>query len=324
MRDHGGDLDRAKAHFGRSDWIDLSTGINPVAYRVETIDHSVFATLPTKEDIATLERVTAQAYGTQTSLVALGGAQAAIQLLPRLVEPGTAKVLAPTYNEHAAALRAQGWTVATVPTLPELAGADLAVVVNPNNPDGRRSSPDDLGALAETTGLLVVDESFADPHPERSLAPTLHRHGERVLVLRSFGKFYGLAGLRLGFALGGQQTIDTLRDLAGPWAVNGPAIAVATRALADTDWQARTRKRLRADAQRLDTFALSRGWALVGGTDLFRTYATPDAAQSQNNLAEMGIWTRIFPYSPTWLRMGLPGTPDHWDRVEQALVSSSK
>lgn len=319
MRDHGGDLDRAKARFGTSDWIDLSTGINATPYPIDHIESLAFSTLPTNEDIATLERGAAGAYGTKASVVALGGAQAAIQLVPRLLAPGTAKVLVPTYNEHAAALKAQSWAVAEVKTLADLKCADIAIVVNPNNPDGQCWSPDELGALAETTGLLVVDESFADPHPERSLAPMLHRYGERVLVLRSFGKFYGLAGLRLGFALGGPKTIATLRALAGPWAVNGPAICVARRALADTLWQANTRERLKADAQRLDAWAATRGWALVGGTDLFRTYQTPDAPKAQSDLANAGIWTRIFPYSPTWLRMGLPGTKDHWARVEDAL-----
>lgn len=322
MRDHGGDLDRAKAQYGGEDWIDLSTGINPVAYPMPPIEAHAFAALPTREDISALTTAAARAYGTCADVVALAGAQAAIQLVPRLMSPGTARVLTPTYNEHAASLHAQGWSVAQVTQLSDLRGAELGVVVNPNNPDGRCWSPEELVELSQSVGLLVVDESFADPHPEVSLAPELHRHGERLLVLRSFGKFYGLAGLRLGFAIGGAQATETLRALAGPWAVSGPAIALARQALADTGWQNDTRRRLATDSAQLDLMAQAAGWELIGGTALFRTYATPNAAQAQAELARAGIWTRIFPYSPHWLRMGLPGCAPDWARLEAALTRS--
>ncbi|MEM9974929.1 MAG: threonine-phosphate decarboxylase CobD [Pseudomonadota bacterium] len=321
MRDHGGDLDRARAAFGGTDWVDLSTGINPVPYPVPDVARRAYTALPTHADIAALEHVAAQCYGAQVPVAALGGAQAAIQIVPQLRRVGAAAVLAPTYNEHAAALRDHGWAVREVDDLPALTGAEIAVIVNPNNPDGRSWPPDALAELSAQVGLLVVDESFADPHPELSMVPRLRQCGDRALVLRSFGKFYGLAGLRLGFAIGGEATIAKLRALAGPWAVNGPAIAIAGDALANTGWRKETAKRLSRDAARLDALAACAGWQLVGGTALFRTYAMEDATAAQTNLARARIWTRVFPYSKHWLRMGLPGPENAWGRVERALSS---
>ena len=322
MRDHGGDLGRAKRRHGDGDWIDLSTGINPRAYPVGEVPAAFWARLPDGEHVRSLEDAARGAYGagTSASVVAVGGAQAAIQLLPRLATAGGARVLGPTYNEHAAALRAGGWDVSEVTEAGALAGADLAVVVNPNNPDGRRLAPEVLSGIAADVGLLVVDESFADSEPELSLCPRLDAGTERAVVLRSFGKFYGLAGLRLGFALSGEATGRRLRELAGPWAVSGPSIAVGTRALCDRAWQAATAERLAEDAARMDGLARDAGWALVGGTPLFRTYDAGDAAGAQERLAGAKIWTRVFPYSDGWIRLGLPGDEPAWARLEAALA----
>lgn len=316
MRDHGGNLDAARAAYGGDGWIDLSTGINRRPFPLPPLPPEVWTALPTAPARAALVDAAARAFGAAPdSVLPLAGAQAAIQLYPRLAAPGLARVLAPTYNEHAAALTAQGWQVQEVEGFRALAGADLAVVVNPNNPDGRRWTPEALAGLAKRVGLLVVDESFADPHPDLSVAA---QAGGNLIVLRSFGKFYGLAGLRLGFLLGDPERLAYLTALAGPWAVSGPALAVGTRALADTAWQIVTTERLTADATRLDRLAGLAGWPLVGGCALFRTYATPDAARAQDHLARRAIWTRRFPYSQTWLRLGLPDGAE-WRRVELAL-----
>ncbi|MEQ8903048.1 MAG: threonine-phosphate decarboxylase CobD [Roseovarius sp.] len=320
-RDHGGNLDAAMHRFGgdRAQWIDLSTGINPVPYPMPQLSRHAVAELPTTSDMAALREAAAACYRTRAHVTPLAGAQAAIQAVPHLAVPGLARVLSPTYNEHAAALRARGWTVEDVPEIDALAGAECAIVVNPNNPDGARHDPARLAALAAHVGLLVVDESFADPETDLSLAPHLHSGPENILILRSFGKFYGLAGLRLGFALSSGGIARTLADMAGPWPVSGPAIEVALRALTDTAWQAETTARLTRDVARLDTLGLRAGWSLVGGTPLFRTYATPDAAAAQEHLARHQIWSRIFPYSPHWIRLGLAGTAAEWSRLETAL-----
>ncbi|MFM7404893.1 MAG: threonine-phosphate decarboxylase CobD [Erythrobacter sp.] len=320
MRDHGGDLDRARAAYGGEDWIDLSTGINRQPWPVPPLPPEAWAALPLASALEALEAAAAHAYGATSPVVALAGAQAAIQLIPRLGAPGRAAVLTPSYNEHAAALSAQGWAVTPAADLEAMAGADLAVVVNPNNPDGRRWPPDVLAALASQVGRLVVDESFADPEPGLSLAPLLVGLGERVVVLRSFGKFSGLAGVRLGFALTGPATAAQLRALAGPWPVSGPALAIGAAALADRRWHAETSALLQADAKRLSALlAAQAGWLTIGACALFVTVETGDALAAQARLAKQRIWTRAFPYSKGWLRLGLPGTPAEWVRLEEAL-----
>jgi len=321
MRDHGGNLDAAMTRFGGAAgyWIDLSTGINPCPYPVPDISQRAWAALPTEADMAGLCEAAARAYGATCAIAPVAGAQAAIQMIPALITPGEARVLGPTYNEHAASLRAAGWQVRDIVCANDLAGADLAVVVNPNNPDGQRHRPDALLALAERVGLLIVDESFADTAPELSAVPHLTSESERIVALRSFGKFYGLAGLRLGFAVGGARHIARLKEMAGPWPVSGPAITIGCAALDDTAWQDATRARLSADAARLDRLAEAASWACVGGTPLFRLYETGDAAAAQDRLARAHIWSRTFPYSRGWLRLGLPGTENEWRRLEAAL-----
>ncbi len=317
MRDHGGNIDGAMARFGGADWIDLSTGINRVPYPVPPLAPGDWTMLPTASAKAALLDAAGTAYGTTAPMLAVAGAQAAIQMIPRLGQPGRARVLGPTYNEHAAALRAAGWQVHQVARLGQLAGADLAVVVNPNNPDGQCHAPADLLALAGQVGRLVVDESFADPCPDLSLAPGAGQAG--LLILRSFGKFYGLAGVRLGFVIGAAADIAALDEMAGPWPVNGAALRIGGVALADGAWAEATTTRLRAEGETADALALAAGWQVAGGCELFRLYETPDAAQAQERLARQRIWSRIFPWSNRWLRLGLPGGATEWARLTAAL-----
>ena len=189
--------------------------------------------------------------------------------------------------------------------------ADARVMVHPNNPDGRLWSADDADAP-----LTVIDESFCDVTPGASLVGLAARPG--VVVLKSFGKFWGLAGLRLGFAIAAPETIARLRALTGPWAVSGPALRVGATALSNPAWAEDTRARLGADAARLDALMTGAGAEVTGGTDLFRLYTVDSAKSWQDRLARACIWTRIFPYSDTWLRLGLPDGAS-WDRLEAAL-----
>ncbi len=307
----------AQARFGGTDWIDLSTGINRAPYPLPSLPQDVWTALPTAAATARLLAAAGAAYRSHAPMLAVAGAQAAIQLIPKLSAPAKARILAPTYNEHAAAFRSTGWQVDEVTTLAALEGADLAVVVNPNNPDGRSHAPEDLLRLAARVGRLVVDESFSDARPDLSLASRAGQ--DQLIVLRSFGKFYGLAGVRLGFVLGSDADIAALTEMAGPWPVSGPAIAVGTAALSDRAWTEATVARLRTEAARLDVLAQSAGWKLLGGPELFRLYDTPDATAARDRLARHHIWTRMFPYSDRWLRLGLPGQPREWDRLAAAL-----
>jgi cobalamin biosynthetic protein CobC len=319
MLDHGGNLDVAVKRYGGrlDDWIDLSTGINRRPYPVGDLQSRHWSALPSRSDIEALHEAARQAYATTAPVLATAGAQAAIQLLPRLAAGGRARILAPTYNEYAAVLNAAGWSVEHVADLEALAGVDLAIVVNPNNPDGRQHDPAKLLALPPRVGRLVVDESFADAVPGLSLAPEAGRPG--LLILRSFGKFYGLAGLRLGFVLGDEADVAALAGMLGPWPISGAAIEIGRRALLDRDWASETVARLSQESSRLDRMAKEANWTVVGGTRLFRLYETRDAISAQERLASAKIWSRVFKDNSGWLRLGLPGSDEEWARLTAAL-----
>jgi cobalamin biosynthesis protein CobC len=319
MLDHGGNLDVAMRRFGGrvEDWIDLSTGINRRPYPVLGLEPRHWSVLPSRADIEALHEAARRAYASTAPVLAVAGAQAAIQLLPRLARSGRARILGPTYNEYAAAFRAADWVVEEIADLDALTGADLAVIVNPNNPDGRQHDPTRLLALLPRVGRLVVDESFADAVPGISLAPQAGRPG--LLILRSFGKFYGLAGLRLGFVLGSEADVGALATMAGPWPVSGAAIAIGRRALADRDWATATTARLAQESLRLDALVQARGFGLIGGTPLFRLCETADASAAQEQLGRAHIWSRVFPRASGWLRLGLPGDETEWTRLAAAL-----
>ncbi len=321
MRDHGGNIDGARALYGGAseDWIDLSTGINRVPYPVPALSPQAWQALPTQAALASLTRAAKQAYRAEVDILPVAGAQAAIQMIPRLFPIGQARVLSPTYNEHAACLLAAGWNVEEVDNLDALSGADLAVVVNPNNPDGRETTPQTLVGLAQQVGHLVVDESFADARPDLSVVP-LMTGLKNLFVLRSFGKFYGLAGLRLGFILGHCDSVKALSAMFGPWPVSGIAIETGSQALLDDNWARQTVDRLRQEVAEIDGLATGYGWTVVGGTELFRLYDTPSATKAQAHLAQNHIWSRIFPWSKGLIRLGLPGTTHEWTRLREAMV----
>ncbi len=307
-RDHGGGVDQAVARYGgqRSHWIDLSTGINPTPYPLPQIPAHAWTALPDRAAAEALEHAARSFWRIpeDAEILAAPGASALIARLPGLWPADTVNIPAPTYNEHWAAFAAHGWTKG-------YEGAAAKVIVHPNNPTGHWYDTDDLSAP-----LTIIDESFADIDPDRSMVAQVAHPGR--IVLKSFGKFWGLAGLRLGFAIGRGELIASLKDMLGPWPVSGPAQCVATAALQDHTWANDTRARLVRDADRLDHLMQHAGAAIVGGTTLFRLYRVENAAQWQDRLAQHHIWTRIFPYSDDLIRLGLPA-PDDWPRLEAAL-----
>jgi cobalamin biosynthetic protein CobC len=328
---HGGNLDDASLRYGTPEggWLDLSTGINPHAYPLPDLPAGVWTALPTAAAEAALCAAAQGAYGAKSpdNVVAAPGTQALIQAIPRVLGHDRAAIVGPTYGEYLPAWRAAG---ADVHTASDLEGAVAAldgarnpalVLCNPNNPDGRTFDPARLIALADrhlrTRGTLVVDEAFADVVPEISLAGRSDRPA--VIVLRSFGKFFGLAGVRLGFALCGTGTRAYLRTALGPWAVPGPAIAIGRTALADLAWQDATRRRLADDRARLDELLTHAGFEVLGGTPLYRLAHHADAQGWHDRLARHGVWTRPFPHAQDRLRFGLPGTEDGWARLGRAL-----
>ncbi len=326
---HGGDAGAAERRFGRprGGWLDLSTGINPRAYSVPGVAVEQWRRLPDRRTLDRLAHAAADCYGAADPalVVPAPGTQALIQWLPRLRPKGTVAVVGPTYAEHARCWRMAGHRVRYVADLAEAraSGARVVVAVNPNNPDGRIFTKDSVLALARflarRDGLLVVDESFADVANDISVAAFAGRPG--LVVLRSFGKFFGLAGLRLGFAIAPAPIAAKLRDSLGPWAVSGPAAAVGIAALKDWRWQVGTRRRLARDMKRLRALLGSNRLDIVGGTSLFVLTASPKAGKLWERLARLGILVRKFDERPHWLRFGLPGRPTDWRRLARALAA---
>ncbi len=310
---HGGDLGEVRRQFPDAPlpWIDLSTGINPVPYPLPPLPPESWTRLPSREDQRALIEAAAKRYDVDDpeTIVVAPGTQALIQLLPRLLPTSRVAIVGPTYEEHEMSWRRQGHDVVVVDTLP--ADADVVVLVNPDNPTGRLVPASDLAAIK---GLLVVDEAFIDFHPRAaSLA------GKNAVVLRSFGKTYGLAGLRLGFAIADRTLADRLRDEFGPWAVPGPALEVGRLALSDDAWLRRTAVRLDADGKRLETLLTRAGFTLLGGTPLFRLARHADAAAIAEALAARGIHVRRFAHEPSWIRFGLPGNDAAFERLAEAF-----
>ncbi len=236
---------------------------------------------------------------------------------------GSCGVLSPAYAEHARTARMVGLSVSEVDDFTDLVAFDYAVVINPNNPDGRVLERAALLALADAMrkkgGLLVVDEAFIETGYAESIADAAT--SDSLIVLRSFGKFYGMAGLRLGFAIAHPDIAEDLESSLGPWAVSGPALHIATEALADTAWSAAMRLRLKEDSRRLNDRLDAAGLSLFGGTSLFTLVRDERGPTLFNHLMENGILTRSFDERPAYLRFGLPGEEAEWTRLEAALAS---
>lgn len=317
---HGGDLGEVRRRHpdAPQPWIDLSTGINPLPYPVPDLPADSWSRLPSNEAVQTLIAAAAARYHCQPSqLVAAPGTQALIQILPRLVARSRVAIVGPTYAEHELNWRRHGHDVTVVA---DLEAADVVVAVNPDNPTGRLMSTQTLRGLAAR--LLVVDEAFIDLLPsEASLADDLP---DNAIVLRSFGKTYGLAGIRLGFAIAPAPLAQRLREELGPWAVSGPALSIGAAALADDAWLQETATRLAGDVRKLDALLVSAGFVVRGGTPLFRLANHPEAQEKVEDLARQGIHVRAFADRPTCLRFGLPGGDEEFRRLSAALQVPQK
>lgn len=319
---HGGDLGEVRRrHPGAPQpWIDLSTGINPLPYPVADLPADAWSRLPSHEAEQTLIAAAAARYRCEASqLVAAPGTQALIQIVPRLVARSRVAIVGPTYAEHELNWRRHGHDVAVAASL-DAADADVVVVVNPDNPTGRLLPTQALRGVAAQ--LLIVDEAFVDLLPnEASLAGNLP---DNAIVLRSFGKVYGLAGLRLGFAIAAVPLAQRLRDELGPWAVSGPALAIGAAALADDAWLQETAARLAGDVRQLDALLVSAGFTVLGGTPLFRLASHREAQEKVEDLARQGIHVRAFADRPTCLRFGLPRGDEEFRRLSAALQVPQK
>jgi cobalamin biosynthetic protein CobC len=322
MLEHGGRLRKAAWQYGiaEADWLDLSSGLAPWPFPIPDIPLRAWARLPETDD--GLEQAACEYYGA-THILPVAGSQAAIQLLPRLRRTGKVGVLSPCYAEHAEAWRRAGYIVREVLEQEVdffLESLDVLVVVNPNNPTGLSLTPQRLldwhARLAQRGGWLVVDEAFMDITPQLSLASQAHQVG--LIVLRSFGKFFGLAGVRLGFVLAERNLLKLLAEQVGPWAVSGPTRVLGQVCLRDTVGHAQQRLRCESASQRLFDVLERHGLRPQGGCGLFQWMITDRAEQLHEFMAQRGILLRLFVDNSS-LRFGLPDTEADWLRLEQAL-----
>ncbi len=339
---HGGNLGEAILRYQRprEDWLDLSTGINPCGYPVPMPPASAWRDLPDAFD--DLRDVAAAYYGVAPqTVVPCAGSQAVIRTLPTLLKPGRVAVATLTYSEYAPAFARAGHTL--VPWAGPEAGmpdVDYLVWVNPDNPTTRHVARETLsrwqGQLAERGGVLIVDEAFADALADPAAASMTSNVGEDgLVVLRSVGKFFGLAGIRAGFALCPPALATRLAVSLGAWTVSGPARFAVRTALRDTAWQTATRQRLLQEGARLLKLLRDHGWPAVG-TPLFAWTPHASTPQWHAQLASLGVWTRLFDARPIplvpdiarpgdgaqatpSLRLGLPATESEWQRLHAAL-----
>ena len=325
MPEHGGNLRDAARLYGHTDWLDLSAGLNPHWYPVAELPGNAWHRLPEADD--ELLSAACRYYGAPRML-AVAGTQAAIQALPRLLAPSRIAVSAPSYAEHAHHWSRHGHTARLVPYAglgDAVASSDVVVVCNPNNPTGATVPRDDLlrwaDALAARGGWLVVDEAFADTDEAHGVAGESHRPG--LVVLRSVGKFFGLAGVRLGFVAAHADLLDALDEELGPWQVSGPAQLIGKAALLDEAWQRATRARLHAEGERLHTLLAAHGIA-SSGTSLFRWWPEPAPEAFHEHMARHGIWVRLFRDGPRGIRLGLPPDEGAWTRLAGALEEWTK
>ncbi len=326
---HGGALDRAIAAYGgrRADWLDLSTGINPVPYPVPEIPAQIWHRLPDESLMQDCLEAARVYYGVPEGavIVAAPGTQAIIQKLPHLVTQQTVSIQGSTYEEYVRVFRDAGWRYrehVSLESRPLHGGANTGVCVSPDNPSGAITSQDDILRVAAQCerdgGFLVVDEAFADAVDGSSAAGKAGLPG--LVILKSFGKFFGLAGIRLGFAVGDDKLIARLEDLLGPWAAPGPALHIGAKALRDGRWIAETRTRLKRDAMRLRATLETAGLEMVGATGLFVLVRHGRAGNVAHALAQRHILVRAFDYNAHWLRFGLPADAAGFERLARALA----
>jgi len=320
MLEHGGNLRDATLRFGRSDWLDLSTGVNPQWYPAPALADHAWHRLP--EHDPALEQA-AQAFYGAPQMLAVAGTQAAIQALPRLRSPARVAVAAPSYAEHAHHWAQHGHSTRQVPYAEletTIDSSDVVVICNPNNPTGATVPRALLLAWAERLatrgGWLVVDEAFADTDSANSVAA--HSGQSGLIVLRSIGKFFGLAGIRLGFVAAHPALLQALGDMLGPWSVSGPAQQIARAALHDTAWQDSTRERLLAQGARLRQLLSAHG-IQSSGPALFQWWSEDKPEQFWQHMAERGIWVRLFRHAARGIRLGLPPDETGWQRLKTAL-----
>ena len=316
---HGGDLDIALAKYGGhlKDWLDLSTGINRISYPWKLKNDISLQNLPRKKTIENLSLAASKTLkmdkGTLT--LSVGGAQSAIQFLPLLFRGNNSvKILSPTYNEYENCFRNFGFNIEKVYNFSDLKEAQIAIVVNPNNPTGKWYTEQELETLSKKVEYLIIDQSFHSISSRKT-----QKLKKNIIRINSFGKFFGLAGIRLGFVSGPFEIIKSLEKLVGPWQVSNFALDIGLQALTDSKWIFTAEKTLMQSSQNLKDLFVPVNWKLIGDTFLFHTYSTENAKKIEEQFAMEQIWIRTFDYSDKWVRIGIPGKEEEWERIKKVI-----
>ena len=315
---HGGDIDLAIKKYGglREDWIDLSTGINRSSYPWQESVKVHLRDLPGSKLLMSLEEAASRAYkiAVDTETVAISGAQQIINLLPtHLKKYSSVAILGPTYNEYEKAFKSSNLRTNTVAEISNLSCNDIAIIVNPNNPTGKVITEEELEDLSKKVEILIIDESF------KMFSSRKTQNLDNLIQINSLGKFFGLAGVRLGFVSGPSDFIKSVRKMVGPWPISSLAAEIGLVALSDKIWISQMEKILLAGSTALHAACNSKNWRLVGKTNLFHTYATSNCFEVEEQFAAHGIWVRTFDYSETWVRIGIPTSEHELTRVKKAL-----
>lgn len=326
MLEHGGHLISASEQYDIpvQQWIDLSTGINPNGWPVPLIPAEYWQRLPEENDPLIQA---AQHYYQCQSILPVAGSQAAIQLLPLLRNKSKVAVLSPAYAEHAYHWKKAGHEIIEITSnIEENISAnihqfDVLIIINPNNPTGRLFSKEQLlswhKALAQRGGWLIIDEAFIDSTPENSLSS--HPACNGLIILRSIGKFFGLAGIRCGFIIAPEALLNKMNGQLGPWTISNPSRYIASAALQDIDWQKETQRNLQYESDRLTALLSDHHFYPDGKTNLFQWIKSKKAQQIHQQLAQKGILTRLFK-QPFSLRFGLPKNDQQWHYLQQSFT----
>jgi len=315
---HGGDIELAIKKYGgaKENWIDLSTGINGASYPWQQNIKVELRNLPSNKLLVNLEQAASTAYkvAENTETAAVSGAQQIINLLPICLKScNSVAILGPTYNEYEKAFKNSGIKTQTVSEVSELSSSDIAIIVNPNNPTGKVIADETLSELSKKVSILIIDESFKMFSTRRT------QKFNNIIQINSLGKFFGLAGVRLGFVSGPSDFIKTVKAILGPWPVSTLAAEIGIVALNDKVWISEMEKILVTESNTLHEACSSKNWELIGKTSLFHTYATSSCLEVEKQFAAHGIWIRTFDYSQTWVRLGIPTSENEWTRVKLAL-----
>lgn len=322
--EHGGNLERAMQSYGGSpsDWIDISTGISPFSASLPELRLSDWHRLPESASLDELAQIAQVYYASNQECIVTSGSQFLINHLPDLLK-GDIGILEPSYGEYAASFARHGREYNALDTIDEIDDVQSIILANPNNPDGRLYAQGELYELAEVLkkrdGYLVVDEAFCDVCDNASML--IADPIENLIVLKSFGKFFGLAGARIGFVFAHNDVLHQIEQLQGPWSVSGPSISVAKYVLTcDGIHQDLLREISSRHSQFIQMLSDTR-LKIIGGTKLFTLIEHENATDLHEHFLNKKILTRKFDYNACWLRLGLTSSTEEDLRLKQAILS---